>query len=410
MRWIGVLLMAATVFVGCAAQTSTSRAGTNTSRAPNWISEVRYQDPRTQCYLGSPSIVRLPDGALLATHDYFGPGAPLNHEGQEFLTSVYRSEDNGRTWQHLQHLAGQYWSGLFVHNGAVYILGTSAHNEHIVIRRSTNGGYTWTTPVDDTTGLLFRGGIGDNPPGYHCAPVPVLKAQGRIWRAFEDNDGTEVFARGFKALVISADENADLLHASSWRMTNRLKFDQANRPAGWGEVEGGGMGWLEGNAVEGPDGRIWDILRVNSYPVLNKGAMVQVLDEGRRMVFDPATGFIDLPGGASKFTIRRDPQTGIYWMLSNDMEDGTRPVRRNRLSLFSSSDLRTWTKRATLLEYHGDDPAQAPKTTGFQYVDWQFDGDDIIYLVRTAYDGAHNFHDSNRITFGKVEGFRALAR
>ena len=45
---------------------------------------------------------------------------------------------------------------------------------------------------------------------------------------------------------------------------------------------------------------------------------------------------------------------------------------------------------------------------GFQYVDWQFDGDDLIYLVRTAYDGAHNYHDSNRITFHRLADFRRL--
>jgi hypothetical protein len=53
------------------------------------FTELRWQDPATKTYLGSPSLVRLPDGALLATHDYFGPGCPRNHEGEEHLTSVY---------------------------------------------------------------------------------------------------------------------------------------------------------------------------------------------------------------------------------------------------------------------------------------------------------------------------------
>jgi hypothetical protein len=44
--------------------------------------------------------------------------------------------------------------------------------------------------------------------------------------------------------------------------------------------------------------------------------------------------------------------------------------------------------------------------TGFQYADWQFDGDDLIYLVRTSYDGGHNYHDANRITFHRIEDFR----
>ena len=44
------------------------------------FNEIKFQDAKTQTYLGSPSIVRLADGTLLATHDYFGKGCPLNHE------------------------------------------------------------------------------------------------------------------------------------------------------------------------------------------------------------------------------------------------------------------------------------------------------------------------------------------
>ncbi len=54
------------------------------------LTELRRQDPATLTYLGSPSLVRLPDGTLLATHDYFGPGCPRNHENEAHLTSVYR--------------------------------------------------------------------------------------------------------------------------------------------------------------------------------------------------------------------------------------------------------------------------------------------------------------------------------
>ena len=57
--------------------------------------EIKYQPERSVTFLGSPSIVRLPDGALLVTHDYFGTGCPRNHEDEESLTSVYRSEDDG---------------------------------------------------------------------------------------------------------------------------------------------------------------------------------------------------------------------------------------------------------------------------------------------------------------------------
>jgi len=323
---------------------------------------------------------------------------------------VYRSADDGRTWTLINHLSFAYWSSLFEHRGAVYLIGPDVHDGAIVVRRSADGGYSWTTPASDTTGLLFPSGPGRQAPTYHCAPVPVVKHGGRIWRAFEDNSTGGAFARGFKALVISADENADLLRASSWRMSNKLAYDQRWNPPGFGDSSG----WLEGNVVVGPGGEVWDVLRLNSYPVLNKGALVSVRDEGRTLAFDPATGFVDLPGGASKFTIRRDAETGRYWMLSNDMQDEPFPIRRNRLSLFSSDDLRHWTRRKVLLDYTLPTPQEAVRTTGFQYVDWQFDeppstGQDIIYLVRTAFEGAHSYHDANMITFGKITGFRQLA-
>jgi len=59
---------------------------------------------------------------------------------------------------------------------------------------------------------------------------------------------------------------------------------------------------------------------------------------------------------------------------------------------------------------HEKTPEESAWKTGFQYADWQFDGDDIIYLVRTAYSGAPNYHDANRITFGRVEDFLEISQ
>jgi predicted neuraminidase len=46
------------------------------------------------------------------------------------------------------------------------------------------------------------------------------------------------------------------------------------------------------------------------------------------------------------------------------------------------------------------------KAHGFQYVDWLFEGDDIIAVCRTAWDGAHNAHDANHLTFHRIADFR----
>ena len=47
----------------------------------------------------------------------------------------------------------------------------------------------------------------------------------------------------------------------------------------------------------------------------------------------------------------------------------------------------------------------------FQYVDWQFDGEDLILVSRTAFDdeegGAPRGHDANFLTFFRVEKYRS---
>jgi hypothetical protein len=357
--------------------------------------------------------VRAPSGDLLIAHDYFGPGCPRNHEDEEHLTSVYRSADNGAKWANVTHIAGAFWSSLFVHEGAVCLLGASQQYGSIVVRRSTDSGNTWTHPKDEKCGLLFRGGPRREPPNYHCAPTPVLLKDGRICRAFENCDPC-VWGAGFKSVVISADAGADLLDARSWRMSIPLPFDPGWLPVEWGKLKN--PGFLEGNVVEAPDGALWNILRFHSVPVAHKAMMVRILDEGRRLEFDPASGFIDFPGGMTKFTIRRDSESGLYYTLCNDvpMSPAVEHIMwhwdmfpRNRLSLYASKDLRRWVRRRTVLE---DDrpisPEESLRKTGFQYADWQFDGDDIIAAVRTAYDGAPCFHDANRITFHRIPDFR----
>ena len=378
--------------------------------------ELRYQDPRTRTYLGSPSLLRAPSGALIATHDYFGPGSPKNREEAEHLTSVYRSEDDGASWQNISHLADAFFSNLFLHRGAVYLLGVSQEYGSIVIRRTDDEGFTWTEPRDTGSGLLFPGGPRHDPPNYHCGVMPVLRARGRLYRAFEDNAPLH-WPRGFQTFVISAPEEADLLEAASWTMSNRIAMDPAWAPSSWKPPMD--LGWLEGNVVETPAGEIWNLLRVHSDPEVDQAALVRVEEEGQLVTFDPESGFIPFPGGMSKFTIRRDPISGLYLTLTNNNTNPDRPWRRhdlyssawqrNVLSLYASEDLLHWRFICILLE---DDSGRSIEDslhdTGFQYADWQFDGDDLICLVRTAHGGAPVFHDSNRITFHRLEGFRSL--
>jgi hypothetical protein len=198
---------------------------------------------------------------------------------------------------------------------------------------------------------------------------------------------------------------ADLLDAGQWTFSEFLP--------GRSEWLGGGFGgWLEGNVVVNPQGALVNLLRVDTPGYPEKAALVQVARDGSRVKFDASTGFVDFPGGAKKFAIRRDGRAGRYWTLSTlvpeSVRDDRKPARvRNTLALCASDDLRSWEVRCILL--HHPDVAKH----GFQYVEWLFEGDDIIAACRTAFDdgegGAHNNHDANYLTFHRFKQFRELS-
>lgn len=355
---------------------------------------IDHSPAASRSYIGSPSITVLPSGAYVASHDFFGPGSGNNR------TAVFQSADRGQSWRKLTELEGQWWSTLFVHGDALYILGTTTEYGNPVLRRSLDGGQTWTTPADGTTGLLREDGQ------YHCAPMPVLEHNGRLWRGMERRDPPLGWGRTFCAGMLSAPAGADLLDAASWTWTNFLPGN-----AEW--LNGTFGGWLEGNAVVSPDGQVLNILRVDTVNCPEKAALVRISNDGRTASFDPQAGFVDFPGGAKKFTIRLDGTSKLYWSLATLVPErhqrhvpGRRPGSiRNTLALTCSPDLKNWAVRCVLL-YHPDVAAH-----GFQYVDWLIDGDDLIFVCRTAYDdglgGAHNNHDANFLTFHRVPNFRA---
>lgn len=343
-------------------------------------------------YIGSPSLAILPNGDYVASHDFFGPKSA---EHQSARSVVFRSADRGQTWRKASEIQGAFWSTLFVHRGALYLLGTDRHHGNALIRRSLDGGATWTSPTNSTTGLLRDNGE------YHCAPVPVIEHAGRLWRGMEWRNPPVAWGINYRAGMLSVPVEADLLDAANWISCEFLPSSR--------EWNGGDMGaWLEGNAVVTLAGELVDVLRVQTKSPDEKAALVRISADGRKASFDPATGFISFPGGAKKFTIRFDPQTRSYWSLASIVHARHRADNpggiRNTLALVCSPNLTNWTTRCILL-YHPDTAKH-----GFQYVDWLFDGDDIIAACRTAYDdgdaGARNNHDANFLTFHRVANFR----
>lgn len=355
-------------------------------------------------FVGSPGIARLAEGVYLAKCDEFGPGSS---EWNAAVTHVFRSEDAGESWKRVASVEGLFWASIFTHNDAVYLMGTHKHHGNVVILRSQDQGRTWTNPTGPRSGLILEG-------AYHTAPMPVLVHNGRLWRAMEDASLGNRWGSRYGTFMMSAPVEADLLNRDSWVSSNVLARDGKWLNSAFG-------GWLEGNAVATRDGRLVNVLRAHvgspgspweGYRGDGVAAVVQVSDDGETVTFDPQEGFIRFPGGATKFTIRYDPQSQAYWSLTNFVPEQHRgQVRyyeriRNTLVLTRSTNLRDWEIRSVVL-YHPD-----PADHGFQYVDWLFEGDDLVAVSRTAYDdgqgGARAAHDANYLTFHRIRNFRAL--
>lgn len=367
-------------------------AAADFSTVPGTI--ITHQPASTGIFLGSPGLVVLPDGTYLAKCDEFGPQSTENSVA---VTRVYRSRDRGQNWAHVVTVSPMYWASIFTQRDAVYLLGNAKQNGDIVIMRSIDGGTTWTSPKDDQSGLLF-------PGRFHCAPVPVIEHNGRLWRAMEDTDAGGNWGKHFRARVMSAPVGADLLAARNWTLSEPVAPD-----FNW--LDGQFGGWLEGNVVVAPGGELLNLMRVHHIPAGGKAAALRVSPDGKSLAFDGARDFIDFPGGAKKFQIRWDEVGKCYWALANwgppsQAHKANADKIRNTLALLRSTDLRSWEVRCALIHH----PDQVKH--GYQYPDFLIEGDDLIAMVRTAHDdglgGARNQHDANFMTFHRWPNFRQL--
>ena len=365
-------------------------------------------------FFGSPSIACLSKDTYAVSYDT----SRLHPRGGH--TALSLSTNRGVSWQLTAETPGVHWATLFTHQNALWLIGigTSGHPGSIQLRRSSDEGRSWTTPSNAASGLLLTGGK------FHCAPTPVLVHGGRIWRAFEEFAPTGN-RRIFRAFMLSAPADANLMEATNWTRSSSVACESQ-----WLHVRT--PSWLEGNAVATPSGEVVDILRVESHqadggkielpapfqniPRFEVAAMLQISTDGQTARFDPTQGFFHFIGSESKFTIRYDPVSQRYWTLANKITnlrsgaDWTHSPhhQRNVIVLTSSPDLRNWQEHYRLLSYAaGTAVTKADSKVGFQYLDWQFEGDDIVAVSRTTWNGA-NYHDANYITFHRLSRFRSI--
>ncbi len=363
-----------------------------TGYVPGTVVNYLHPDDKKYAFSGqhpcTPCILHHSDGYLLASMDVFDGGEPQN------LTLIFRSDDNGDNWYHYTELFPCFWGTLFEHKGEVYMLATSTEYGDLLIGKSFDGGKNWGRPT-----VLARGSCHRVVPGWHKSSVPVIEHNGRLWCGVDYGSHK---SGGHITCLASAASNKDLLDAENWVISEPLEFSDE-----WqGAVKGDNRGFIEGSAIVLPNGQIGNMLRYLHDLGEKQWGIAGILqgDSNNPEHALKSYKFVPFPGNHSKFDVKQDKKSGLYFTIMSRIKDGYWFKMRNLLSLAYSYDLEEWTIACDLLDYSDEDP----KMIGFQYVSFDFDGEDIIYLSRTAFNGAQNYHDNNYVTFHRIKQFRNM--
>lgn len=352
------------------------------SKVPGVV--VAHSPKTSGKYLGSPSITIMPNGHYIVSLDIFGPG-----QENENIVHLYKSTDKGKNWKFVTEIEGAHWSGLFNVREKLYLLGTDVARGNLVIRVSENEGKDWSKQ------LIIK----EAP--CHGSSTPVVFSSGRIYKGYDmlgnDDIGTFTWMSKNSSYILSADVRSDLLHKENWLITNMLMKPDTME----------GSGWLETNAVRVGERKIAGIMRLNTIAGYKAG-YYELLNDSTIDLKSVRT--INFPGGSTKFNIGYDKKSDKYWSLANVPDESLRTAEmraggmRSVLALTSSENLYDWKVEKVILQ------TQNIKKEGFQYVDWKFEHNDIVFVSRTAFDdgigGADNFHNSNFITFHRIKDFR----
>ncbi|MCC6681979.1 MAG: hypothetical protein IT445_13850 [Phycisphaeraceae bacterium] len=349
-------------------------------------------------YLSSPSITILPNGDYIVSHDIFGDGTTQD------TTKVYRSTDQGVTWSLQATVTDAFASTIFQHNGSLYLWGyreyyTENNNADILVRQSTDNGQTWTSPTNSSNGLLMDTNL------YGQANTPTIY-NGRLWIALAGKR------------VMSAPVGANLLLASSWTAS-----DSANTSATpWGGNE---LSVTEAQVASSSRDGVVVMPKIEGLP---HSIVMRAISPSTMTNYAAAADYVDLPGGEKKFALQYDSVSDKYYIVSNPIlpahADATIApgLIRNTAALLSSRDLRHWDVEQLFLytpQLDHDLPGfQGTFGEGFQYMNFAIEGDDLLVVSRTAFDTegdrsqtGQNIpprgHDSNLITFHRIEDFRS---
>lgn len=324
-------------------------------------------------FISDPEILVLSNGDYIAAHALAGY---LSGSGTSGKTTIFRSTDKGITWITNGIYNGILRGSLFEYEGAVYLMG--ANNDDTgntaVIMKSTDNGSTWTSTSFTT--------------GGPATPNNPVVFSNRIWSAAGTSD-------------YSVPTDSNLMIQASWKLTGGFPSSSTS--------------WLtstnfsgEGQIVASPELGVFILPKTTDY-MYTKVARV---NSSGSVTFDPTNNFAALPGAEKKFGAMYDPVSRNFYVLSNPIMPQDYGVNdpnmiRNTAAVLTSQDLFNW-KVEKIFIYSSD-----AEKNGFGYLNFDFDDTNMAVIARTAFPVGSNDpnrgHDSNLLTFHKLNDFRHLA-
>lgn len=398
---------------------------------------IQSPDPQN-AYCFSPGLLRTTSGRLIATMDFFGEAVKefdaaflyRPTDTKYFAGRALVSDDSGMTWRETGNIPMMH-SRAFEAGGHLYIIG---HAGDLGIVRSDDNGDTWSEVFPLTEGQMWQ-----------QAPCNIWYENDNVYLVMEHITHQRVTwpVCGIAPVLMRGNVHDDLTKRENWTFASELVFDENVDDTAWADFgipfykkpEPGYMhkthsGWLETNVVRlkkendvfyDKEGKTLHLfMRVYSGLPWTGGILkvIEKDDGSMETAFETAPSgkrmtLINIPGGGeSKFHILYDDKTRTYWLLTNEFTDRMvnfnnweinqyKGYDRSRLVLYYSYNCFDWV-------FAGVVAAGKTRRQSRSYASMAFDGEDLIVLSRTGVDGAINGHDTNRITFHRVNDFRSL--
>lgn len=318
-------------------------------------------------YIATPMIVRF-KGDLYVSMDVFH-GNGIGQKGRDRLTLLYRSKDDGKTWEYVAEMLPAFWGTLFVANEKLCLLAVDSETGLLLVR-SSDDGETWSDPMY----LSYKNDFNDYI--MHKSATPYVKLNEKLYFAIEYG-GYNV--KRFDTLVVCLDLRKDVLDKAAWMLSDcaQVEFD-------WYEYSDKTIRFaIEGNMVE-KDGELFILSRYSA-----KKALMWEYDKYNPQKAPVFHKVVDFDCGHCKFFIQK-ADDGMYYAMGN-----TECYPRQVLKLYRSENLEEW-EELKILE---DISMLSIEKNGVQYPNFFIEEGKFYTVLRNALNGAHSFHDSNAIVF-----------